>query len=125
MSQSVAGIIKKSNKYLLGKRKPGGSIGGMWEFPGGKVKMNENHSQALKREFFEELNVAIKVKDFITKKDFQNTEHQFELFAYEIELITEDISYNEHVEFRWFTLKEIIGLGSSLADSDRLLLDEL
>lgn len=125
MSQSVAGIIKKKNKFLLGKRKPGGSIGGKWEFPGGKVKNDEDHNQALKREFIEELNADIEIKSFIAKKDFNDTDHQFELFAYYIELITEKISYNEHVEFRWFTLKEIIELGSSLADSDRLLLEEL
>lgn len=125
MSQSVAGIIKKSDKYLLGKRKPGGSIGGKWEFPGGKVKKNEDHNQALKREFIEEMNAEIEVKHFITKKFFNNPDHKFELFAYQIELLSETISYNEHVEFKWFTLNEIINLGSSLADSDRLLLEEL
>lgn len=125
MTESVAGIIKKSDKYLLGKRKPGGSIGGKWEFPGGKVKQNENHDQALKREFIEELNTEIKVKQFITKKYFSADNHSFNLFAYYVELVSEDISYNEHVEFKWFTINEIIRLGTLLADSDRLLLNEL
>lgn len=125
MSSSVAGITKEGNRYLLGKRKPGGSIGNKWEFPGGKVKKDEDHNSALKREFLEELEVEIKVKDFIVKKVFNSDDHNFTLFAYSIELLEKNFSYNEHVEFKWFTIDEIKNLGDSLASSDRLLINYL
>ncbi|MBN2618662.1 MAG: (deoxy)nucleoside triphosphate pyrophosphohydrolase [Spirochaetales bacterium] len=123
MPESVAGIIKKNNLYLLGKRKPGGSIGGKWEFPGGKVKKGESFEESLKREFKEELNVHIHVNNFIGKINFKSIDHSFILYAYYIEILDEDITTNEHDEFKWFTLDEIRNLKNDLAESDQLLLD--
>lgn len=125
MPVSVAGIIKRENKFLLGKRKEGGSIGGKWEFPGGKVKKGESLENALVREIKEELDCNIIVKDFIIAKEFSSSDHTFTLNAYFIELIEENIKLIEHDEFKWFSLAEIKLLGTMLADSDRLLIPSL
>ena len=45
----VVAAIKKNGRYLLGKRPPEGLLGGLWEFPGGKVKPGETHAAALRR----------------------------------------------------------------------------
>ena len=34
----VGGIIRRGEKYLLGKRPEGKSLGGHWEFIGGKIE---------------------------------------------------------------------------------------
>ena len=125
MSSSIAGIIKKDNKFLLGKRKPGGSIGGKWEFPGGKVEKNETLEQALIREFKEELDCKITINSFITTEEFQSSDHHFILNAFYIDLNDSEIKHNEHEEFRWFTLEEIYELNDRLADSDKLILKSL
>ena len=125
MFKSVAGIIHKDNKYFLGKRKPGGAIGGKWEFPGGKVEDGESFADALKREYLEELNVNIIVKEFITIKYFKHGNKNFSLHAYYVELENYNIDYNEHEEFKWFTKKDLIDLKDELAHSDSLLLVEL
>jgi len=125
MPKSVAGIIKKDQKFLLGKRKPGGSIGGKWEFPGGKVESKESLEDALKREFLEELDVEIEVNKFIVMKDFSTNGHQFKLYAFYIDLKSDNIKYNEHDKFDYFTIDEIKKLGDNFADSDKLLLEHL
>lgn len=125
MNRSVAGIYKKGNKFLMGKRKPGGSIGGKWEFPGGKVKSNETLEESLKREFLEELESEIVVKDFITQKSFNSKDHNFDLYAYYIELASEEYSLNEHTELSWFTIEEIKTMINHVAESDRLLIDSI
>lgn len=125
MNRSVAGIYKKDNKFLMGKRKPGGSIGGKWEFPGGKVKANETLEESLKREFLEELESDIIVKDFITQKSFNSHDHNFDLYAYYIELVSDKISLNEHTELSWFTIEEIKEMINYVAESDRLLIDSI
>lgn len=125
MPNSVAGIIKRDGKYLLGKRKPGGSIGGKWEFPGGKVENGESFELSLKREFREELDIDITVKEFITRKKFSSGDHTFSLYAYYVDMSCDDIKNREHDEFKWFTLNEITHLGIEFADSDKLLLDSL
>lgn len=123
MRQSVAGIFKRDNLYLIGKRKLGGSVGGLWEFPGGKVRQNENHDQALKREYLEELGININVKDFIVQKDFFHKNEQFNLYAYYIDSNIGPFLKNEHSDFKWLTKNEIYKLGSNLVESDRLLLE--
>lgn len=125
MRDSVAGVLKDKNRYLLGKRKLGGDIGGLWEFPGGKVRYGETHSDALKREFLEELNIEVIVGSFIVKKEFLHNEKEYCLNAYYIESKSRIFNHREHSEFRWFTLKEIYSLGKSFVESDRLLLESL
>ena len=125
MPESVAGIIKKGDKYLLGKRKPGGSIGGKWEFPGGKVENGESLENALIREFQEELGCDIKIKKFIVTENFTGSDHSFLLSAFYIEIDDTKIKYFEHDEFNWFTLVELKQLKSELADSDKLLLKSI
>ena len=66
----AVGILKDSDgKYLLGKRLNSQSWPGWWEFPGGKLESNENPSDALKREIFEELGVVInKCRQWMTRR---------------------------------------------------------
>ena len=42
----VAALIEKDNKVLIAKRSTGDSnVYGKWEFPGGKVELNENNNK--------------------------------------------------------------------------------
>ena len=58
----VCAIITRKDNVLAAKRHPGGPAGDKWEFPGGKMKVNETSEQAIQREikanrmraFFEE-----------------------------------------------------------------------
>ena len=54
MTNVVAAIIKKNNKYLIAQRNRNKHMGLKWEFPGGKVDKNESFEGALKREILEE-----------------------------------------------------------------------
>src|SRR5262249_40222123 len=56
----AVGILMRPNgDVLLGQRPEGKPYAGYWEFPGGKVEPGEAILDALKREFVEELGVAI------------------------------------------------------------------
>jgi len=48
-------------RILLTRRAEGTVLGGFWEFPGGKVDAGESVPQALVREFWEEVGLAIEV----------------------------------------------------------------
>ena len=63
----TAAVIRRDGKILIGKRKPGGSCGGLWEFPGGKTEPGETPEECLVRECREELGVHLKVEEFWTE----------------------------------------------------------
>ena len=57
----VAGVlVNAEQKILLSKRPLSKPMGGLWEFPGGKIEMGESPEAALVRELREELSVIIR-----------------------------------------------------------------
>lgn len=54
-------IIRQNQQVLIAQRPPRGLLGGLWEFPGGKVEPGEDLVPSLKREICEELGVEINI----------------------------------------------------------------
>jgi len=54
----AAAVVWREDRLLLTRRPPGGELGLMWEFPGGKIESGETPQHALEREIREELGVA-------------------------------------------------------------------
>ena len=50
-------LIDEDGRVLIAQRPEGKSLAGFWEFPGGKVEMNESPETALIRELHEELGI--------------------------------------------------------------------
>ena len=124
MKQSIAGIIHENGKFLIGLRLPTGEMGNRWEFPGGKVDPGETPESALKREFFEEMGIAVETGECIATARFENKSGPVTLLAYDVRIPRNvDIKLTEHSELRWVTLDEIETL--SFVDSDRLLLPRI
>ena len=65
----VAAVIYRQHKVFATQRGYGDFKGG-WEFPGGKIELNETPQQALIREIKEELEVNIEVKDLINTIEY-------------------------------------------------------
>lgn len=54
---AAVALIDRDGRVLLAQRPQGDALGGLWEFPGGKIKDGETPEQALVRELKEELDV--------------------------------------------------------------------
>jgi len=59
----TAAIIQQDGQVLIAQRPAQGLLGGMWEFPGGKVKPGEALETCIKREILEELGIGIEVAE--------------------------------------------------------------
>lgn len=55
----VAAVVRRDGAYLVARRPRGKRHGGLWEFPGGKIRNGEDDRAALARELREELDVAV------------------------------------------------------------------
>lgn len=58
----TAAVIERDGLVLITQRPPEKLLGGLWEFPGGKVDRDESLPAGLKREICEELGVDIRVQ---------------------------------------------------------------
>lgn len=63
----VAGLVFRQGRLLISQRRPDDHLGGLWEFPGGKVESGEAPTEGLCRELREELDVEVEVGDLIAE----------------------------------------------------------
>lgn len=56
---AAAALIDSSGRVLITQRPAHKQLGGLWEFPGGKVELGEAPEQALVRELREELDLHV------------------------------------------------------------------
>jgi len=78
----AVGIVWKKGKILISKRKEGGLLGGLWEFPGGKIVDEEGAKNCIVREIKEELGVHVKPTAFIKKIKHAYTHFSITMAAY-------------------------------------------
>lgn len=59
----TAAVIQRANTVLIARRPSHGLLGGLWEFPGGKLEPAETLPEGLQREIREELASEIEVRE--------------------------------------------------------------
>jgi 8-oxo-dGTP diphosphatase len=120
---TTAGIFRRDNLFLVARRLPGGSMGGRWEFPGGKAEAGESPRDALAREILEELGAEISVGAHLAATEFSNAGRRYALIAFEAVLKTPVRRLRAHEQIRWLRWEEIKNL--DLSDSDRRIYEEV
>jgi mutator protein MutT len=61
----AAGLVFRDGKLLITKRFDDAHLGGLWEFPGGKVEPGETFPVCLARELREELGIDVAVGELV------------------------------------------------------------
>ncbi|PJB82223.1 MAG: A/G-specific adenine glycosylase [Acidobacteria bacterium CG_4_9_14_3_um_filter_49_7] len=104
----VAVITDSSGRMLIQKRPENGLLGGLWEFPGGKVEKGETLPDALKRECMEELAVKVKVGKEITTIRHAYTHFKILLTAFYCTITSGTLT--SYLPFRWAKMEDIASL---------------
>lgn len=97
----VVAAIFKNGKYLLGKRPSDGLLGGLWEFPGGKIEGGESHPEALVRECEEELGIIVEPGDLVARVNHAYSHFKVTLNVYRCRHLKGRTKAKVHTELKW------------------------
>jgi 8-oxo-dGTP diphosphatase len=112
----VAAVIERDGAFLLTLRPEGTHLAGHWEFPGGKVHVSETHAEALRRELFEELDIAAEVGEVLHTVTHAYPEKAVELHFYRCSFRGEPKPMVGQ-EMRWVPREELETLAFPEADA--------
>lgn len=118
-----AAIIHQNNQVLIARRPSKGLLGGMWEFPGGKVEPGESFDQALAREIREELAAEVVVGSLFGVYRHAYTHFKVTLHAFHASLTGSDPSALETSEIRWVGISKLTNF--PMGKIDRRISDDL
>ena len=120
MTEVVAALIWKDNKFMICQRPAHKARALLWEFVGGKVEPGETKEQALIRECKEELDILLSVGDV-----FMDVIHEYPDLTVHLTLFNATIADGEpqkleHNDIKWITPSEISNYEFCPADEEIL-----
>lgn len=101
----VVGLIFADDKLYIQKRTWQSHLGGLWEFPGGRLERGEKAESAVKREIWEETGMEIQQWQYLGK-----IRHQYSHFKIEMEIfwtVLEREMESTHEEYLWCPITEL------------------
>ena len=120
MTEVVAALIWRGDRFLICQRPAHKARGLLWEFVGGKVESGETKEPALGRECREELDIGIRVE-----RQFMEVVHVYPDLTVRLTLFLASIwdgepKLLEHNDLRWITVDEIDDYDFCPADEEIL-----
>jgi A/G-specific adenine glycosylase len=103
----VAGVVHKKDAVLITQRKPDGLLGGLWEFPAGKVQVQETPELACVRTIREETNLIVEPIEYLTRVKHAYTHFKIVMDVFHCHYQSGEVALNEAVDYRWITVGQI------------------
>ncbi|RUS96226.1 hypothetical protein DSM106972_087680 [Dulcicalothrix desertica PCC 7102] len=103
----VAVIENNSGQILIDRRRPEGVMGGLWEFPGGKMEPGETVTECIEREIKEELGINIEVGELLIIIEHTYTHLKVTLIVHMSKHVSGVPQPIECDEVRWVHLDEL------------------
>lgn len=120
MTEVVAALIWRDNKFMICQRPAHKARALLWEFVGGKVEPGETKEQALIRECQEELAITLSVGDV-----FMDVVHEYPDITVHLTLFNATVAKGipqkiEHNDIQWITPGQIPQYDFCPADTEIL-----
>lgn len=103
----VAGIIHKNNQMLITQRKLDGLLGGLWEFPSGRIQSKENVQQACRRAIREETSLCVDPIEYLTRVKHAYTHFKVVIDVFHCHYQSGEVVLSQAVDYRWITVDQI------------------
>jgi 8-oxo-dGTP diphosphatase len=104
----VTAVIEQQGRYLITQRRHTGRLGGLWEFPSGKVEPGETDEAAIKRELRERVGVDVGIGGPKARRTQHYVGYSVDLILYEASILPDQEPRSLHVaDFRWVAPQEL------------------
>ncbi|OQX84515.1 A/G-specific adenine glycosylase [candidate division KSB1 bacterium 4484_87] len=99
-------VVLDNSKFLLARRNPFGLLGGLWEFPGGKINLHENAETACLRHLQEKFGLSATISGRLgaIKHTYSHFKIEGEIFLCQLNSFKPTL--HDHDNFAWIFLKE-------------------
>lgn len=101
-------IFNEDGNVFICRRKQEKSMGGYWEFPGGKVEEGESLQECLKRELLEELDMEVKVNQHLKTVLHDYDTFKIELVAFTCYFQRSSYLMTDHDKYEWVDVSAIL-----------------
>jgi A/G-specific adenine glycosylase len=102
----AVGVVFKNDRVLITRRKAEGLLGGLWEFPGGKIRDDESAQAACIREIKEEVNLNVNIDRHLATVKHAYTHFKIVMDVFCCRYISGRVYLRGPVAFRWIRLDE-------------------
>lgn len=119
----ITSVNDKGEPIIFATQRGYGEFKGGWEFPGGKVEVNETSQEALKREIKEELDIEIIVGDYIDTIEYDYPTFHLSMKCYFASIAYGTMILKEHSAARWLSKEELDSV--NWLEADITLIEQL
>jgi len=102
----TVGVIFKDDRVLITRRKAEGLLGGLWEFPGGKIKQGESAEAACIREIKEEVNLKVRIDSHLTRVKHAYTHFRIIMEVFCCRYVSGKVKLHGPTAHRWIRIEE-------------------
>lgn len=118
-----AAIVRKNGRILITKRPEHGMLGGLWEFPGGKLEKGETLAECVRREMREELDIDVEVGDMLISVKHAYTHFKITLHCFECKHTGGELKLIHAADAKWVRPHELANY--AFPKADRVVLEKL
>lgn len=94
-------LVRRAERWLVARRRPEAHLGGLWEFPGGKIEPSETAPAAAVRELHEECGVSARALECLACRTEDYGDRLVELHPVLCEWVSGEAQPLGSAECRW------------------------
>jgi A/G-specific adenine glycosylase len=102
----AVGVVSRRGRVLITRRAESAMLGGLWEFPGGKIRSGESAAAACRREIREETGLDVDVVERVTRVRHAYTHLKVEIDVFRCTHKRGRVHLHGPVDHRWILLEE-------------------
>ena len=112
----AAVTVNRKGEVMIAQRKQTDMLGGLWEFPGGKLEPGETIEECIARELKEELGINVEVGDFLMTVKHAYSHFTMTMHVYFTKIISGRPRVIDCADYKWIKPSDLLKHAYSKAD---------